>query len=98
MSKTVEWTIRAKKSLDYYCSLISEDSPQNARKVRQEIIKATKQLSSNPYMYQIDEYYPDNSGNIRRFFRWSYRVVYHIQTHKVVILEVYHTSRKPSIN
>ncbi len=92
MNKKVEWTIMAKASLDHYCSIIKKDSPSNAEKVRKEIVLTSKALSKNPYLYQLDEYYPDNPGNIRRFFKWSYRIVYQIQESKIVVLEVYHMS------
>ena len=96
MSKKVEWTIKAKASLDQYCAIIEENSSVNAKKVRREIVLTSKDLSKNPYLYQIDEYYPDNPGNIRRFFKWSYKIVYQVKEEKVIILEVYHTSRNPS--
>jgi|GEM_PF-787461 len=98
MIKKVEWTRKAKASLDYYCSKIAENSPSSASKVKKEIVQTSKKLAQNPYLYQIDEYYPDNTGDIRRFFRWSYRVVYQVQKNRVVVLEVYHTSTNPNKN
>ena len=95
MSKKVEWALRAKTSLDHYCSLIAKDSPTSAIKVREEIVLTSKKLSINPYLYQLDEYYLDNPGNIRRYFKWSYRVVYQVLEEKVIILEIYHTSSNP---
>ncbi len=85
----------AKRSLDYYCSVIEESSPSSARKVRQEIIQTSKKLGNNPFLYQLDEYYPDNAGDIRRFFKWSYRIVYKVQETKIIVLQVYHTSINP---
>jgi len=95
VNKKVEWTLRAKTSLDYYCSIIAEDSPKSARKVRKEIVLTSKKLANNPELYQLDEYYLDNPGNIRRYFRWNYRVVYQVQEAKVVVLEIYHTGSNP---
>ena len=95
MSRRVEWTKRANVSLDIYCDQIVEESPSSAKKVRREIVLTAKTLSKNATLYQLDEYYPDNRGDIRRFFRWDYRVVYQVREEKVVILNVYHTSRHP---
>ena len=95
MSKKVVWTTRASASLDCYCDIIAEDSSSIAKKVRKEIILTTKKLSKNPFLYQLDEYYLDNPGNIRRFFKWSYKVVYQVTEQRVVVLEVYHTSTSP---
>lgn len=96
MKLKVEWTERAKSSLEYYCSIIEVASPSSAKRVKKEIILTSKSLSQNPYLYQVDEYYPDNSGTIRRFFRWNYRVVYQVLEEKVIVLEVYHTRSSPS--
>lgn len=90
----VVWSKEAKKSLDKYCGFIAEDSPIGSRKVRKEILFTARTLSENPYIYQIDEYYPDNKGDIRRFFRWHYRVVYQIQENRVLIINVYHTKKR----
>jgi len=93
--KKVIWAKRASASLDYYCEIIAEESPSSAKKVRREIVLTAKTLSKNPELYQLDEYYPDNPGNIRRFFRWDYRVVYQVRDKEVLIVNIYHTSRHP---
>lgn len=95
MRKKVFWTKRASASLDLYCEIIAEESPSIAKKIRREIVLTAKTLSENPELYQLDEYYPDNPGNIRRFFRWNYRVVYQVRDEEVLIVNVYHTSRHP---
>lgn len=55
MSKKVAWTFRAQKSLDAYCSIIHENSPANAKRVRKEIILTSKRLSKNANLFQLDE-------------------------------------------
>lgn len=95
MNKKVFWTQRAKGSLDYYCDRIAQDSITNAKKVKKEIILTSKKLSKNPDLFQLDEYYPDNPGDIRRYFKWSYRIVYRVMDDKVTVLNVYHTSIHP---
>lgn len=95
MNLKVEWTQRAITSLDYFYSIIANNSPTSAKKVKQEIVLTSKKLANNPYLYQLDEYYPDNPGNIRRYFRWSYRIVYQVLKEKVVVLEVYHSATNP---
>jgi len=89
--KSVVWTEKASESLDSFCEYISRDSPSAARRVKKEIILTAKQLAVNPEMYQLDEFLSDH-GDIRRFFRWSYRVVYQVLDKEVVILDVFHTS------
>jgi plasmid stabilization system protein ParE len=91
LKRNVEWTSRAKKALDYYCAVLPESAEKN---IRSTIISTSKKLSDNPYLFQIDEYYPGNDGSIRRFFKWNFRVVYQVEESRVIILNIFHTSQK----
>jgi plasmid stabilization system protein ParE len=64
--RRVVWSDRAKLSLKEHYNHIKKDSEMAAKRVKSEIIEATKQLNPYPEKYQLDEYYPNNSGNIRR--------------------------------
>ena len=94
--KKVFWSDKAKASLKYHYDFIKKDSIEAARKVKKEIILASKSLNQNPEMYQLDEYYPNNPGNIRRYFRWSYRIVFQVNEETVDVLNVIHTSQEPT--
>ena len=93
--KKVVWSTVAIKSLKEHYKHIKKASVLAAKKVRSEIIKDSKNLTSYPEQYQLDEYYPNNPGNIRRFFRWSYRIIYEINENTIDILNVIHTSQEP---
>jgi len=80
---------------DHY-DWIKLDSKSAADSVRREIIRSTKELFPNPEKHQLDEFYPNNPGNIRRFFRWSYRIIFQVQMDQIVILNVIHTSQEPN--
>ncbi|MFY8036396.1 MAG: type II toxin-antitoxin system RelE/ParE family toxin [Cyclobacteriaceae bacterium] len=90
--KSVKWTNRAVESLDLFCAHIHKDSPAAASRVKKEIIQTAKKLSANPEMYQLDDVFAGTELNIRRFFRWSYKIVYQVLDNDVVILDVFHTS------
>ncbi len=94
--KRVVWSDRAKLSLREHYNHIKKDSILAANRVKTEIIEATKQLTHFPEKNQLDEYYPNNPGNIRRLFRWSYRIVYEVNEDSVNILNVLHTSQEPT--
>jgi plasmid stabilization system protein ParE len=66
--------------------------------VKIEVIGSSKKLSVFPKKFQLDEYYPNNSGNIRRYFKWSYRIVYEVNEKTIDILNVLHTSQEPLRN
>ncbi|RED98838.1 type II toxin-antitoxin system RelE/ParE family toxin [Marinoscillum furvescens] len=61
-----------------------------------KIRNASRGLNTYPEKYQLDEYYPNNPENIRRFFRWSYRIVYQVNEKSIDILNVLHTSQEPN--
>lgn len=94
--KKVIWSKKAQESLKYHFDYIKTDSIAAAHKVRKEIINSSKELVDFPEKFQIDEYYPNNSGNIRRYYKWSYRIVYEINERTIDILNVLHTSQEPN--
>ena len=91
--KRVIWTERAAQSLDAFCSYIEVESPTGAKKVRKEIIKTTGKLATHAEMFQLDEWMGDPDLNIRRFFKWSYKITYQVLDTDVVILNIFHTSQ-----
>ncbi|MCP4459307.1 MAG: type II toxin-antitoxin system RelE/ParE family toxin [Cytophagales bacterium] len=93
--KRVVWSPKAIDSLKWHYKYIAKDSVSAAKKVKQEIINASKELNQCPERFAVDEYYPSNPGNIRRFFRWSYRVIYEVNENTIDILNVVHTSQEP---
>ncbi|MFY0601140.1 MAG: type II toxin-antitoxin system RelE/ParE family toxin [Cyclobacteriaceae bacterium] len=97
VKKKVVWSEKAMESLKHHHDYIKLDSPQAAKRVKSEIISASKKLPFYPEKYQLDEYYPDNPENIRRVFRWSYRIVYQVNEKSIDILNVIHTSQEPEL-
>jgi plasmid stabilization system protein ParE len=73
--KKVIWSDKAKESLKVHYDQIKEDSVPAAKEVKSEIIRVSKSLNTFPEKYQLDEYYSNNPGNIRGFFRWSDRII-----------------------
>lgn len=94
--KKIIWSERAIASLKEHYDHIKQDSVPAAKRVKSEIINASKSLNTYPEKYQLDEYYPNNPGNIRRFFRWSYRIVYQVNEKTIDVLNVLHTSQEPN--
>ncbi len=74
---------------------IRKDSPQNAAKVLEEIVKMAEKAVANPERYGPDKYKIDNDGSYRAFEKYHYRVAYRFQENTIRILRVAHTAREP---
>lgn len=67
--RKVIWSFKAKESLKDHYKFIKKESLSAAIRVKTEIINSSKSLNEDPEKYQLDEYYPNNPGNIRRYFQ-----------------------------
>ncbi len=93
--KIVVWSYEAKEQLKVAYKFIVEHSPENAKKVRIDIIAATRKLSVNPERHAPDKYKYDNDGSYRAFEKHKYRIVYRIMENEIRILRVRHTKIEP---
>ena len=74
---------------------LSNDSPQNAAAVINDIIIAAEKAIINPQYYNPDKYKTDNDGSYRAFEKHRYRVVYRFKKNIIRVLRVRHTSMEP---
>jgi plasmid stabilization system protein ParE len=66
-----------KQAINYFqdaIRYIREDSPQNADKVKKEILGKIRELSTRPEIHKPDKYKTDNPGNYRAFELYRFRV------------------------
>jgi len=89
------WGKSAQKQLQNAYEFIKNDSPQNAIKVRNEIIDLSIMLAENPEAHPPDKYKQNNDGNYRAFELYRYRVTYRILKNQIRIVRFRHTSRSP---
>ena len=87
------WSKRAKAELQKAYKYIYKDSPQNAAKVRDEIIDITIALPQNPEIFPPDKYKKDNDGKWRAFEKYHYRISYYCTPKEIRIVRMRHTSR-----
>ena len=89
------WTPQAiaelKKAYDY----ISKDSPQNARKVVDELTAIADRLATQSEMFPPDKFKKNNDGTWRAFEKYHYRISYRITADNIRIVRMRHTSRTP---
>ena len=92
---SVVWNKRAEAFIQKAYIKIKEDSPQNAEKVKADILSETRKLADNPRHYPPDKYKKDNIGNYRAFEIHSYRISYKHTEQQVRILRIRHVKQKP---
>lgn len=91
----VIWSDEARLQLRTAYNHIKKDAPQNARKVRSDIVSITGSLPVNPGKYPPDKYKLSNDGSYRVFEKHKYRVVYRVLEKEIRILRVRHTGMEP---
>lgn len=89
------WTRRSRQHLFALFKYISKDTPQNARKVLDDIISATEKAIENPGYYNPDKYKIENDGSYRAFEKHHYRIVYRFHKKIIRVLRVRHSSMEP---
>ena len=83
--------VELRKAYDY----ISKDSPQNARKVVDELTRIADQLPAQPEMFPADKFKKNNDGSWRAFEKFHYRISYLITSREIRIVRMRHTGRTP---
>ena len=87
-----------KQALHYFreaIRYIREDSPQNADKVKKEVLEKINDLSVRPEIHNPDKYKLNNNGNYRTFELHRLRVGYLVKENEVIIARVRNTSQEP---
>ncbi len=95
VKKKVAWDEQAKASLREACNYIKGDSPQQAERVRKEILEATKRLSDHPEMHPPDKYRGDKDASFRAFEKYNYRISYFITEDVIRVLRFRHVKQVP---
>jgi len=74
---------------------IRKDSPNNADKVKTEILEKISELSNHPEVHAPDKYKQSNTGHYRAFELHRYRIAYLVKDDEIIIARVRHTSQEP---
>jgi len=89
------WTPQAIAELRKAYDYISKDSPQNARKVVEELTAIADRLPVQPEMFPPDKFKKNNDDAWRAFEKYHYRISYRITAAEIRIVRMRHTSRTP---
>ena len=87
-----------KQALHYFrdaIGYIRQYSPQNADKVKKEVLEKIKELSTQPEIHNPDKYKTNNNGNYRAFELHRFRVGYLVKEDEIIIARIRNTNQEP---
>ncbi|HEY4063361.1 MAG TPA: type II toxin-antitoxin system RelE/ParE family toxin [Puia sp.] len=87
-----------KQAIHYFreaIKYIRKDSPQNADKVKKEVLERISELSKRPEIHNPDKYKVNNSGNYRAFELHRFRIGYLVKDEEIIIARIRNTNQEP---
>jgi plasmid stabilization system protein ParE len=93
--RQIKWDKQAVNAFHKAIEYIRKESPQNADKVKQEILTKINKISERPERHPPDKYKSANNGSYRAFELHHYRISYLIKQNEIIIARIRHTKRKP---
>lgn len=91
----IKWDKQAWIQLVSAYEHIKEDSEQNAKKVRADIIRKIKEIPNHPSKYRADKYKNDNDGSYKYFEIYRYRIAFRVTEKIVKIMRIRSTHQEP---
>ncbi len=95
MVREIRWPLKVQKQLEKVYQYILSDSPQNAEKVKEDILSSTRRLGANPEMHPPDKYRINNDGSFRAYELHHYRISYRVLAKYILVVRIRHTSMEP---
>ncbi|HXB39512.1 MAG TPA: type II toxin-antitoxin system RelE/ParE family toxin [Bacteroidia bacterium] len=90
----VEWTLSAREDLKEILTYYKKKSTQSYKLVKIAILDNVKQAANAPLIFTEDKLKKPKDNKIRAFTVYHIRVSYLIETNKLVLLRLRHTSRE----
>jgi plasmid stabilization system protein ParE len=94
-NRRIVWDKNAVQYLQTAIKFIRKDSPQNAEKVKQQIMDSVTALADQPEKHPIDKYRINNDRSFRAFEVYKFRITYFVSDREIRIVRIRHTSQEP---
>lgn len=91
MADRLAWSPEAIEDIEAIAAYIERDSPHYARVVASRLVEVAETIPDFPKMGRVVPETGDR--NLRERFVYSYRLIYHLQTDRILIVAVIHGSR-----
>lgn len=94
--RKIVWLLAAKNELRHIIKYIKNDSPQNAKKVKKEVLQQISSLLKYSENYPPDKFKLSNENYLYRAFEiHKIRVSYYIDVKFIMIIRIRHTKQEP---
>jgi len=93
--RKLAWDKQAVVYFRKYINYIRKDSPQNAEKVKREVLRKITELSKRPEIHNPDKYKSNNAGDYRAFEIYRLRIGYLVKEDLIIIARIRSTDQEP---
>lgn len=94
----VVWDEDARTYFKEAISYIKKDSPQNAEKVKREVIESTRSLANEPQrLHAPDKDRLNNDGSYRAYEIQKFRISYFVSHNEIRVVRIRHTKQDPRL-
>lgn len=91
----IEWDINERDRFKELIKDVKKRSENLAQRIKDKVKENLNHIKQNPEMFEADILKTDNDGSYRKFNAILIRVVYKIDTNKIIIARVRHSSSEP---
>jgi mRNA-degrading endonuclease RelE of RelBE toxin-antitoxin system len=92
----IEWDINEQERLKDLIKDIKRRSVHLSRFIRDKIKENISLIEQNPYLFEKDTFKTNNDGSYRKFTAIHIRIVYKIDTDKIIIVRVRYATSEPT--
>lgn len=86
----VRWDKTAAESLEHIFKAIKEESPTQAKRVKDTLLSLSRSLSDFPEKYSREAYLEGEPNNYRSVSKWRYKMVYEVTPDEIIIVMLFH--------
>jgi len=91
----IEWDINERERFKELIKDIKKRSENLAQQIKDRIRENLNHIKQNPGIFEADMLKTNNDGSYRKFHAIHIRVVYKIDTDKIIIVRIRHSSSEP---
>lgn len=97
MVRIISWTHIAESQLhEAFLDFLDQcQSLEITSRIFAELYESTNILATNPEIYELDQLYANNTGNVRAYVKHNYRISYLVEKECIYIIRVRYARKEP---